>query len=782
MSDHYLIEIYTSFFSSNTTERDYGKGDSSEKIKFDFSKFNYERTDFEKVNLEFSIINWDEIISGNIDEIPDKFNGTVFTVLQKNSMLLKKNNYSTIENRFTKNRSIIKRKISKSKKLLHYSNCNENKRTALIEKIERLRELHKQSFIEERISAENKAIEKIKLDSKYFYKYANSFKKVSTEPRILQDTQGEVIMDKKAIADILQQQFNSVFSNPKKCVDYNPPFSKPKIIKPLLPLEITNEKVIKAINEIKVSSSCPKYEIPARVLKDCKNTLCVPIKMLWKKSFEIGKVPSQYKQQLIIPIYKKGPKTKPENFRPVSLSAHVIKVFERILRDVLSEYFESNFIFNSNQHGFRRQRSCLTQILSHTNFIQSGLVEGVGTDCIYIDYAKAFDKVDHGVLIKKLGQYGVNGNYIKWIENFLSDRHQMVFIDGHYSFPTSVISGVPQGSVLGPLLFIIYLNDLPTAINNATVLTFADDTKIATKIHSANDKNLLQKNLEVVTEWSKYNNMELNSNKFELLCHTPKIEKTEEKILQIFEQLPFSDDMVSYKATENISIDKSPFVRDLGVFVDCHLDWKVHIDKISKKAKQISGWILSVFYTRDKCTMLTLFNSLVRSRLEYLCEVWSPQQKQDIVKIEQVQRSFTFRITGMNQFNYWDRLKNLNIMSLQRRREKLIILHVWKILNNKTPNSIGIQFKFNERFFSIRADVKSLPSVRGSVLTKFENSFVIKSAKLWNIIPPNLTTITSLNLFKMKLENFLSQIADEPPLPGYPFRLNSNNSLLNTHS
>ena len=138
------------------------------------------------------------------------------------------------------------------------------------------------------------------------------------------------------------------------------------------------------------------------------------------KSFDAGIVPQQYKKQLIIPIYKKGPKTMPENFRPISLTAHTIKIFERILRDKLSNYFESNSIFNSNQHGFRRQRSCATQLLSHTHYIHSGLVEGNGVDCIYIDYAKAFDKVDHGVLLKKLRYYGVGEKYVNWIHSFFN--------------------------------------------------------------------------------------------------------------------------------------------------------------------------------------------------------------------------------------------------------------------------------------------------------------------------------------------------------------------------
>ena len=332
------------------------------------------------------------------------------------------------------------------------------------------------------------------------------------------------------------------------------------------------------------------------------------------------------------------------------MTSHSIKIFERVLRKKLMDYFENNSLFNSNQHGFRNSRSCVTQMLSHTYDILSGLVEGNEVDSIYIDYAKAFDKVDHGVLLLKLKQYGVNGKYIDWIKNFLSNRTQRVYVNGNFSSSASVLSGVPQGSVLGPLLFIIYLNDLPNVIRDAKVQTFADDTKIVSKICSTDDVNALQKNLDAVTKWSLLNNMKPNKDKFELVCHKSK---TENKNLQVLKPLPFFNSFNYYQASDNITIYPSLFVKDLSIFVDPHLNWKMHIDKISKKCKQISAWILSVFYTRDRCTMITLFNSLVRSRLEYCCEVWNPHRIQDIAKIEQIQRSFTFRISGMNQFNYW---------------------------------------------------------------------------------------------------------------------------------
>ena len=572
---------------------------------------------------------------------------------------------------------------------------------------------------------------------------------------------------------MLQNQFNSVFSIPKENTDQYTLPQNFNILHPLTDPIINKDTIIKSINQLKFSSTCPKYEIPAQIFKECKETLSKPLEILWSRSFESGVVPQEYKHQEITPTYKKGPKTKAVNFRPIVRSPHTIKIFERTIRDKLVEYFESNNIININQHGFRHQHSCITQLLSHTSYILSNLVEGSDVDCIYVDYAKAFDKVDHSILIHKLQQYGVTDKYINWIKSFLSDRSQTVYNNGVYSYTTSVRSGVPQGSVLAPLLFIIFINDLQEYISEAKLLTFADDTKLISKIKSPNDIAVLQNNLNILIDWSSKNNMELNKNKFEYLSHKSQVHRQN---LEVLNNLPFSKEHSQYFAND-FEISRSVQVRDLGIVVDENLNWNLHIHKVYTKCRQLCAWVLSIFHTREKHTMLTLYKSLIRSKLEYGSVLFNPHQIKDIVKLEQIQRTFTSRISGMDKLNYWERLCNLKLMSLQRRRERNIILHLWKILNQHYPNSIGINFKTHTRTSSTKAILKPLPKIRGKLLTLYEQSFVIKAAKLWNVIPPNLTQISSLNIFKTSLDKFLSNIPDKPPLPGYPHI--TDNSLTN---
>ena len=394
-------------------------------------------------------------------------------------------------------------------------------------------------------------------------------------------------------------------------------------------------------------------------------------------------------------------------------------------------------------------------------------------DTIYLDYSKAFDKVDHRILLKKLELYGITNEYLQWLKSFITGRNQFVFVNNESSYHSEVTSGVPQGSVLGTVLFIISINDLPNHIKHSNILTFADDTKIVLPINSMDDNILLQSDLNSVMAWSNENNMQLNKNKFELLVHK---QTTNSANLRLLEQLPFFQLPLMYEVSEDFYISPSLSVKDLGITITPDLTWENHIYNICKSSTKISAWILNIFHSREKNVMLTLFNSLVRSKLEYCCQLWNPFKIKHIDAIEQIQRKFTRKIQHMSHHDYWTRLKLLDIMSLQRRREKAIIILVWKIKNNKTPNDINLEFKINSRNSETKAVVKPMAKSKGKIQTSYENSLVIKSAKIWNKLPFKLTETSNFLLFKNKLEKYLNYFPDEPPVHGYFHK--SKNSLL----
>ena len=339
---------------------------------------------------------------------------------------------------------------------------------------------------------------------------------------MLFDSESNICHDPGRIANILQKQFTSVFSDPSatdlSCDDIDVPHLRSPFTDEQL--VFTQDDIIKAIDDIKPNAAPGPDGIPACMLKNCKEKLAKPIFLIWSRSITSGEIPSCYKVSYIAPLHKKGSHALPANYRPVSLTSHIIKIFERVLRKRLVSYLEANELLCNNQHGFRSGRSCLTQLLHHFDDILENLMNNADLDSIYLDYAKAFDKVDHALLIKKLERYGINPKVVNWIKSFLSDRSQQVVVDGHMSILALIISGVPQGTVLGPILFLVFINDINTCITTSTIRCFADDTRITKGIRGENYVVILQHDLDKVMQWSSKNNMTLHEDKFEYMCHS----------------------------------------------------------------------------------------------------------------------------------------------------------------------------------------------------------------------------------------------------------------------
>ena len=297
---------------------------------------------------------------------------------------------------------------------------------------------------------------------------------------MLFDKDGNIHTKYKEIDNILQDQFTSVFSNPLDTNLASAEFSIPPVHNPFSDSNISFSEtdMLEAIDEIKTNASPGPDEIPTVLLSNCKHAVAKPIYLIWSMSLKSGKVPPCYKSSIVTPLYKK----KIVDYRTVSLTSHVIKIFDRVIRKQLVTFLKSNDLLCSHQHGFRSGHSRLTQLLHHFDDVLENYLIGADTNSIYLDYAKKFDKVDHALLIKKLQRYGIHPQVVNWIRSFLSDRSQQVVIDGHLSLAALVISGVPQGTVLGPILFLIFINDFPHCIKYSTIRCFADDTRISKAI------------------------------------------------------------------------------------------------------------------------------------------------------------------------------------------------------------------------------------------------------------------------------------------------------------
>ena len=765
MSDHKMVDILLSDNPLCTNNWRAPTFDEHSFRALDFSK-----ADFDAIGSKLKSIDWVPLRSiCTFEEFPILFTDTVFQICS--SMVPRR---KTPTGRPRVLQGLRRRKVrlkARLNALLSHPSPNPEHVNNIKGKLALLYYETKEAINKHKDFKEQAALQKIKNNSKYFFSYAKSLSTVKSNIPLLIKEDGKIVTDPEGMANLLQSQFSSVYSDPNSSDKVDPTFIPPSVQHPteLSEFDMTDEEIIAALKTIPKDAACGPDGIPAILLNECAAEFCEPFKIIWSESFALRTVPQFYKDTFINPIYKKGSKAHAANYRPVALTSHIVKTFERLLRDIMVRFIERNGILADNQHGFRPGRSCLTQLLGHFDDVIQGLANNKDTDAIYLDYAKAFDKVDHDLLLKKLRRYGFHEQLIAWIESFLTGRSQRVVVDGVSSFAGLAISGVPQGSVLGPILFILFVNDMKDCVKYSIIRLFADDTRILKGIDTCENVQELQEDLLAVINWARVNNMHLHEEKFQYIAHR----FTKSSTLEI---LPFTTENFTYSLSDGTMLYPTHEVKDLGVNVTSDLSWAIHIATAAAKGRSMASWVFSAFLTRERSCMMILYKSLVRSHLEYCCVLWDPRNIGLIQQLEAVQRTFTSKIWGVSHLNYWDRLKALGLMSLQRRRERYALLHMWKILNNKCPNDAHISFLPISRS-GILAKVPSL--VRNSSCHNqsiYDQSFAVVGPTLWNSIPGHLHGIGEQQRFKIQLTKFLTTIPDKPPVSGY-CRSNDNSIL-----
>ena len=497
--------------------------------------------------------------------------------------------------------------------------------------------------------------------------------------------------------------------------------------------------VFQRIQSLKTNTS-PGYDgITPLILRKCAHQLSNNLAELFNHSMEQGCVPSEWKCSIISPIYKGGSRSEEANYRPVSLPPTISKVMEREVAEKIVTHMERNGLFTKEQHGFRRKRSCVTNLLIALNDWTKAVDNGMCVHACYLDISKAFDRVNHDILLQKIQSYGCVGKLLEWLHDYLRDRSAKVRVDGILSRELFMTSGVPQGSVLGPILFLIYINDLPKLLN-CKVLIFADDIKIWTTICCIDDCLRLQKDLTTLHAWSIRNKLPFNFSK----C----------KMLQIGRKFDFGYHL-GPQELEWVSRE-----RDLGVWISTSLKTGIQCQTVYNKASALLGMLRRLFSRFTKDTFPVIMNTYIRPTMEYAVQAWSPWMVKDVEVLQRIYHRATKLVDGFKTLPYAERLRRLNLFDFTYRRLRGDLILVYQIMQDE-QHPLQSLFERREARIGRNHDYQlAIPHTRVNCRRYF---FAVRVCFVWNCLPRHVAHSRNLDVFKTNLDNFMStQLIVEP--------------------
>ncbi|MDJ0596593.1 MAG: reverse transcriptase family protein [Pleurocapsa sp. MO_226.B13] len=694
---------------------------------------NFRRANFDGLREHLRMTDWEHNLGASEENnnlgVNDRYNKFTDTLLTAQKRYIPNKQYRSGKNdpRWMNDtiHTLLGRKNRAYKQMKNGDNTQTNAYNHLKREVKKEIRKAKREF-EQRVAREAKN------NPKGFYQLYKTKAKEKIGP--LKDREGQLVNDNTIMAEMLNTGFVSVFTEENLTdVPTAPQMYTGSEQDKLQNINISRDDVIKEIDRLKAHKSPGPDEVFARVLKECKEEISDQLVNIFNMSVETGEVPEAWKLANVVPIFKKGDKAATGNYRPISLTSTVGKILESIITKKIREHLDRHDLINDTQHGFMKGKSCLTNLLSFYSEVYEAVDNDKVYDAVYLDFSKAFDRVPHERLIKKTRAHGIEGRVLNWIQAWLRGRKQRVSVNGKKSEWAEVTSGVPQGSVLGPLLFVIYINDLDTSIQSS-LSKFADDTKIGSVIESEDDVNKLQRDLNKLCEWTEKWQMRFNTDKCKVL----------------------SMGKVDQPRTYNLRgevIGNSTCERDLGVLVSQNLKNKEQCIKARNKANRALGFISRSVSNRSEKVILQLYLALVRPHLDYAAQFWSPLYRRDVNLLESVQRRMTKMIHNTRNLTYVERLKKLKLHSLERRRVRGDLIEVFKWLRGLNRGDINRILRLNQT---------DRTRNNGFKLDKFRfrkdlgrNWFSNRVVNEWNSLPYEVVNSASVNSFKHRVDKHM---------------------------
>ena len=587
---------------------------------------------------------------------------------------------------------------------------------------------------------EKKLANKENGNSKAFNKYLKGRlgSKVCIGP--LKDSDNNAVTEDQNMAEILNDYFSSVFTKEDTSVIPNcEQCGSEEVIDSVY---VDRRKVRKKIEKLKPGKAPGPDGISVKALHVLKDSADLPLAIIFNKSMDSGVVPQDWKDAHVTPIFKKGSKSSPGNYRPVSLTSIICKLMESLIKDAVMKHLLENNLIKNSQHGFMPKKSCLTNLLEFLEIMTENLDKGIPTDVLYLDFSKAFDRVPHQRLVKKLDSYNIRGSVRNWICNWLCERRQRVVINGCQSTWQTVASGVPQGSVLGPLCFIIFIDDLDLAAEEATLVKkFADDTKVAHTVTNTAEVNTMQSCIDNLVKWSDTWGMSFNLDK----C----------KVMHIGQANPKNVYNMSNSQLHSTDLEK-----DIGVLVANNLKPGTQCNSAASKGRIVLGQIARSFHFRDRNVFLKLYKTYVRPHLEFSVSAWSPFLMQDIQVLEKVQMKAVNMISGLHGTTYLEKLNELKLLTLENRRKKYDLVETYKIMHGVSDVDYKTWFvrasENASRTTRLTADPYSIAKQNPNTSLR-QNFFSNRVIDDWNDLPVSTKGATNLNTFKEKINELLCE-------------------------
>ena len=578
---------------------------------------------------------------------------------------------------------------------------------------------------------ESSLILRMKEKPKLFHAYIRHKKVGRTSAGPLRLTSGDSPQD---MAESFSQAFSSVYTSHRLP---NPaPFQTS--LGTLTNITIQAEQVESLLNAIDPSTAMGPDGIHPHILKSCSSSLSYPLTIIFQKSLSEGRLPLLWKSSTIIPIHKKGSKYDPLNYRPLSMTSVPCKKLESLIVSELNAYLNQHSILTPHQFGFRAGHTTMDQLTIVYNEVTKHVDNGCIVDMVLFDFSKAFDVVSHDILLQKLSCLGISGRILQWLTDFLTGRTMCVEVGGAQSSPKPVLSGVPQGSVLGPILFLIYINNLASSLSSNYKI-FADDLKMYCTIpHSspqayATASSVCQTDIDKLHAVGSSWGLSMNSSK----CVVMRFHRR--GVCSIPPQYSMNQSQLKTVSSH----------KDLGVVVDSDLKFHGHIRDVTHKAGGLAQNLLRSTVCRSPVFMITLFTTHVRPIIDYCSCVWNTGFIQDIRVLEGIQRRWTKHVSGLGDMDYGQRLKFLGLFSIQGRLLRADIIFYWKILTGRCSISPDGIFQLAPPCGTRGHPLKlAIPRCNTDVRKR---SFAVRCIPEWNKLPHAVVMSSSLDVFKRNL-------------------------------